>query len=399
MSVPGAAAPGSHSTRPTPELGGQVATVATEETTPGVVRLSGRVMVTLSPTATLRSVARRPAPPAPGEWSRWPASPSRRAGRWPPSCADTVVTRTAAGSNTAWPRASVPFRVTPRAAWSFSTAAVVAGPNDGGLRTELSPGGIAERDQIRVELGHVGAGRPSRQGPIGRSRAVQQHHRAVVHPVEHLTLRDHLRRPRAARVCPAGLVDHGVRRAVRARPIGQDPALGDHRRERPPLHLRGVRRRLRCGPGLLLRAGHDEQAAGDDHGSQDARCGQHPRLPPHRVTPAAAPRPRHFCIAAWRMLSPPGALADGIRFVSTRGWPLTGSGKSFTPFSRMHCGELEGPRLLRGAPLAAREPRRLQVLARAHGLLERRGARVQRRAVRYLIDGELARRARVRELG
>jgi hypothetical protein len=37
---------------PPPELDGQVATLATEETTPGVVRLSGRVIVTLFPTAT-----------------------------------------------------------------------------------------------------------------------------------------------------------------------------------------------------------------------------------------------------------------------------------------------------------------------------------------------------------
>jgi hypothetical protein len=37
---------------PAPELDGQVATVPTEETTPGVVWLLGRVMVTLSPTAT-----------------------------------------------------------------------------------------------------------------------------------------------------------------------------------------------------------------------------------------------------------------------------------------------------------------------------------------------------------
>src|SRR5262249_24362333 len=61
-------------------------------------------------------------------------------------------------------------------------------------------------------------------------------------------------------------------------------------------------------------------------------------------------------------------------------------------------GELEGIRLLLGAPLVAREPRWLQVLTRADGLLERRAVRVQRRAVRYPIDGELARRVRVREL-
>src|SRR5204863_7037018 len=61
-------------------------------------------------------------------------------------------------------------------------------------------------------------------------------------------------------------------------------------------------------------------------------------------------------------------------------------------------GELEGGLLLRGAPLVAHEPRWLQVFTRAEGLLERRAARVQRRAVRDRIDGELARRGRVREL-
>ena len=48
----------------------------------------------------------------------------------PPSWADTLVTRTAVGSNTAWPRVSVPFWVTPRAAWSFSKAVVVADPKE-----------------------------------------------------------------------------------------------------------------------------------------------------------------------------------------------------------------------------------------------------------------------------
>jgi hypothetical protein len=49
-SVPGAAA--LDLDPPGPELDGQVATVATEETTPGVVWLLGRVIVTLFPTAT-----------------------------------------------------------------------------------------------------------------------------------------------------------------------------------------------------------------------------------------------------------------------------------------------------------------------------------------------------------
>src|SRR6185437_16681367 len=61
-------------------------------------------------------------------------------------------------------------------------------------------------------------------------------------------------------------------------------------------------------------------------------------------------------------------------------------------------GELEGPRLLRGAPLPAGEPRRFQGLARAEGPGERWSARVHRRAVRHGIDGEPAGGARVREL-
>src|SRR5207244_6995259 len=53
--------------------------------------------------------------------------------------------------------------------------------------------------------------------------------------------------------------------------------------------------------------------------------------------------------------------------------------------------------LLLGTPLAAHEPRWLQVLTRADGLLPRRGARVQLRAVYCPINGERARRVRVRE--
>ncbi|MFI5287830.1 MAG: hypothetical protein ACHQ4F_16155, partial [Candidatus Dormibacteria bacterium] len=50
VSVPGAAE--LEFDLPDPELDGQVATAPTEETTPGVVLLLGRVMVTVSPTAT-----------------------------------------------------------------------------------------------------------------------------------------------------------------------------------------------------------------------------------------------------------------------------------------------------------------------------------------------------------
>src|SRR4029453_19076265 len=59
--------------------------------------------------------------------------------------------------------------------------------------------------------------------------------------------------------------------------------------------------------------------------------------------------------------------------------------------------EREGRLLLLGSPAVPGEPRWLQVPARSEGLLERRGARVPRRAVRHRIDGQLARRVRVRE--
>src|SRR5271170_4874738 len=126
-SVPGAAelAPGPLG----PELDGQVATAPTEETTPGVVQLLGRVMLTLSPTAIVVCsealsatctclVVEVPCITVPPAWVL------------PPSCAETFATRTAEGSNTTWPRFSVPFWVTLRAACSFITAVVVAGPKE-----------------------------------------------------------------------------------------------------------------------------------------------------------------------------------------------------------------------------------------------------------------------------
>jgi hypothetical protein len=83
-----------------PEFDGQVATVPTEETTPGVVWLLGRVIVTVFPTAT--SVCCE-ASNATCTWrvvelpciTVWPARVV------PPSWADRLVTRTAVGSNTA----------------------------------------------------------------------------------------------------------------------------------------------------------------------------------------------------------------------------------------------------------------------------------------------------------
>src|SRR5689334_18791118 len=104
---------------PAPELDGQLATVATEETTPEVVWLLGRAMLTLFPTAMLAC------------WEASSATCTSRVGEvpcstvspgWaaPPGWTGTLVTRTATGSNTAWPRLKMPVRGTPRAAWSFS---------------------------------------------------------------------------------------------------------------------------------------------------------------------------------------------------------------------------------------------------------------------------------------
>ena len=69
---------------------------------------------------------------------------------------------------------------------------------------------------------------------------------------------------------------------------------------------------------------------------------------------------------------PPSSLADGMWFVSTRGSPATGIREVLHAVVADALGELERSLLLRGAPLAAREPRRLEVLARAEGLVERR---------------------------
>ena len=94
----------------------------------------------------------------------------------------------------------------------------------------------------------------------------------------------------------------------------------------------------------------------------------------------------------------PAAVAeDGIRFVSTRGPSLVGSGKSFTPLSRTHWANSRRALICSGRRLGAREAGRLQVLARVDGLLPRRAVRVHRRAVHHPVDGQLARRVRVRE--
>ena len=53
---------------------------------------------------------------------------------------------------------------------------------------------------------------------------------------------------------------------------------------------------------------------------------------------------------------PPGLLEDGILVVSIRGSPFTGSGKSFTPFSRTHSANLRAADCCLGLRLPLNAP-------------------------------------------
>src|SRR6202167_6286960 len=97
-----------------PPPDGVVATVPTEEITPGVTSLLGRVMLTWSPTATSDCSSASKA------METWRVVEVADSTGWPavadaPRVADTEVTRTAVGSNTTWPKLRVPFWVTPSA--------------------------------------------------------------------------------------------------------------------------------------------------------------------------------------------------------------------------------------------------------------------------------------------
>ncbi len=135
MSVPGAAE--LDPDPPDPELGGQVATAPTEETTPGVVRLLGRVMLTLSPTAI---VVCSEALSATCTWRmvEVPCITVSPARALPPSCADTLVTRTAEGSNTTWPRVSAAVLGHPQGGLQLHHGRGGGRPEGGGPRAELS---------------------------------------------------------------------------------------------------------------------------------------------------------------------------------------------------------------------------------------------------------------------
>ena len=65
-------------------------------------------------------------------------------------------------------------------------------PEEARPMVKLSARGVTKGDQVRVQLGHVGSGSPSRQNAVDRSGAVQQHHGTAVHPVEDPALTDHL---------------------------------------------------------------------------------------------------------------------------------------------------------------------------------------------------------------
>src|SRR5205807_1345606 len=76
------------------------------------------------------------------------------------------------------------------------------------------------------------------------------------------------------------------------------------------------------------------------------------------VTPAAAAKSRHLCIAAFNPGSLRGSFParDGIRLVSMRGPFGVGSGKSGTPLSRMHWANLRRAVLCWGVTLAPVNP-------------------------------------------
>ena len=81
----------------------------------------------------------------------------------------------------------LPVCETPRWACSFSTACSVRQRELVGCRVDLRPGGVAERHQVGVELGDVGAVSPTRrsfgEAAVGGGRAVEQHDGLAVHLV------------------------------------------------------------------------------------------------------------------------------------------------------------------------------------------------------------------------
>ena len=345
---------------------GAVATVPTEEITPGVVWLSGRVMVTLSPTATSDCWA---ASRAMVTWRVVEVAVSTGCPGWAgaPSVAETAVTRAAVGRNTAWPRAERAVLCHPERGLELLDA--VFGPPGElvGAGRDLGAGGVAERDQVGVQLGHVGAGHIRRQGsfgqaPVGGGGAVEQHHRVAVHPVENLPLGDHLAHRRQRGDGALGLVDHAVAAGVaqRGRHLGlRREVPADHRGQRGRIGVAGrarggrqVGRERMYGPDNDRRREHHDNEDADGDPSATATwsratgrscrvnlCGRH-----------RGGRSRHPPPPPWTGLVPSidcphVCWADGNAGVRPRPdgpakviWPFTtvGSGKSETPWARIH---------------------------------------------------------------
>ena len=152
------------------------------------------------------------------------------------------------------------------------------------LRLRGEGGAGAAHVQVAVELTDVPTGIAHVQRAVGRDRAAQQQHRPVVHPIQHAAAADLVSHLGQLGVRPAGVVDRGERRAVRPRPVGQGPVLGDRGRQLALLHRRGVRRRRLRGRGRLLVTGQHDHPADDGDGDHDGRAGQHPAL---RASPLA----------------------------------------------------------------------------------------------------------------
>ena len=185
------------------------------------------------------------------------------------------------------PRASAPVWSSPSLACSFSSADAVWKLKEREAGSSCVRVAYPRATRLALSSATSWFALPLRQRPVCRRRPAQQQHRVVVHPIENIAAVDRVAARCQLGVYPAGAVDHGVRRAVRSCPIGQRPVLGDHVRELPPFHRRGVRVRLLRGRGRLLRTGHENEAAGDSYSHQDRRSGQQPPLPHHwRVTPS-----------------------------------------------------------------------------------------------------------------
>ena len=182
-----------------------MATVPTEEITPGVVWLLGRVMVTLSPTATsdcseasramltwrVVEVAVSTVPPPPPSPTPLPTGGSstpapdgladRRGDRGDPDGAGLehhLAEQDLAGGGQA-----------ERGLPTFDRS----GGGRGVVVALGQPGAVAEGDQVGGQLAHVGAvGHADVERPVGGDGAVEERHRFVVERVDGLVLLDDL---------------------------------------------------------------------------------------------------------------------------------------------------------------------------------------------------------------